>query len=89
MTTVKFQGLRALFEDDDRSGVRPDLAVRCLARLDAIDWAASLEELAVPGYRLHRLKGEDRWSIRVNGAWRITFAWDGKNARAVDLEQYH
>jgi proteic killer suppression protein len=43
------------------------------------------------GYRFHRLKGrdKDRYSVSVSGNWRITFAFAGKDAVDVDLEDYH
>ena len=86
----RHKGLRDLFDRDSQAGVRPDLADRCRARLAAIHAAGRIEDLAVPGWRLHRLLGEPpRWSLTVNGPWRITFAWDGQNAAQLDLEQYH
>ena len=72
--------------------MRPDLRKRCLTRLDALDAATELNQLDLPGFRLHPLKGGQvgRWAIDVNGPWRITFEWseDG-HADRVDLEQYH
>lgn len=60
-------------------------------RLDVIDNAKSLEELNLPGYRLHRLEGRQplRYAVDVNGPWRITFEWYDGDAFRVDLEQYH
>jgi proteic killer suppression protein len=29
------------------------------------------------------------WAVRVSGNWRITFTFDGVDARDVDLEDYH
>jgi len=45
----------------------------------------------LPGLRLHQLKGRmrDRWSVSVSGNWRVTFAFDGKDAVLVDYEDYH
>lgn len=59
-----------------------------LARLDA---ATVPEDLNLPGYRFHGLKGKDkdRYAVDASGNWRITFAWDGRNAIDVDLEDYH
>ena len=31
----------------------------------------------------------DRWSVSVSGNWRVTFAFDGKDAVLVDYEDYH
>ena len=63
---------------------------RTLRRLDALDQAASLVELNVPGFDFHRLKGKpDRYSVHVNGPWCVTFEWADGDAWRVDLEQYH
>lgn len=61
---------------------------RILANLQA---ARQPSDLNVPGYMWHPL-GEmapGRYSVRVTGNWRITFAWDGQDAVDVDLEDYH
>jgi proteic killer suppression protein len=84
------KGLRNLFLDDDAKGLRPDLAKRARMRLQALHAARSLDDLRVPGWRLHPLHLKPpRWALAVNGPWRITFEWDGKDAFRVDLEQYH
>ncbi|MBI3370865.1 MAG: type II toxin-antitoxin system RelE/ParE family toxin [Betaproteobacteria bacterium] len=61
-----------------------------LRRLDAIAAAKQLEALRVPGFEFHPLRGTpQRYSVHVNGPWCITFGWEGENAIAVDLENYH
>lgn len=59
-----------------------------LARLDG---AMVPEDLNLPGYRFHGLKGKDkgRYAVDASGNWRITFGWDGKDAIDVDLKDYH
>ena len=49
------------------------------------------EDMALPGYRLHRLRGNLKgvWSITVSGNWRIVFRFDGGNAFDIDLIDYH
>jgi proteic killer suppression protein len=71
------RALKRYFESGDPSGLR------------ALDAAARPEQLNLPGFYWHPLQGEARWTIRVTGNWRITFAWDGADAVAVDLEDYH
>jgi hypothetical protein len=46
--------------------------------------------LNLPGYRLHRLKGDraGTWSVSVSGNWRMTFTFEGEDAFDVDLEDY-
>jgi proteic killer suppression protein len=45
----------------------------------------------IAGYRLHPLKGEEkgRWSIWVNGNWRLTFEFRDGHAYVLDYEDYH
>lgn len=74
-----------------KGGLRPDLVERIKQRLAALDAAKVIGDLNIHGFRLHRHKGRhaDTWSIDVNGPWRITFTWDGKDAYDVDLRQDH
>lgn len=57
----------------------------------ALDSAQRPEELNVPGWRLHPLKGEQagRFALDASANWRLTFRWDGADAVDVDLEDYH
>ena len=47
--------------------------------------------MALPGLKLHRLVGDRKgaWAVSVSGNWRITFQFVGKDADAVDYEDYH
>lgn len=89
--SFRHKGLARLFNDGDRRGVRPDMAKRIERRLAALNAAKRLQDVDLPGWRLHELKGgPQRWAIDVNGPWRITFAWeDDGHVSDVDFEQYH
>jgi proteic killer suppression protein len=45
----------------------------------------------LPGYRLHRLKGEWKgyWSVTISGNWRIVFRFEDGDAFDLDLVDYH
>ena len=60
-------------------------------QLAALDTALSVEDIDIPGFRLHGLKGADkgRLSIWVNGNWRITFEFIDGQAYILDYEDYH
>jgi len=88
--SFRHKGLRDLFMGNDPRRVRPDLVERCRARLTALHAAKRLEDLNVPGFDLHPLHGKpQRYALKVNGPWRITFEWFEGDAWRVDLEQYH
>lgn len=84
------KGLRDAFLSGTSARVRPDLISRVIRCLDALDQAERIEDLALPSFRLHRLRGKPvRYAISVNGPWRITFEFVDGEAHRVDLEQYH
>lgn len=57
----------------------------------ALDTSRSIEDMDIPGFKLHPLKGKlkNRWSISVSGNWRITFEFHDGNAFVLDYEDYH
>jgi proteic killer suppression protein len=89
--SFKHRGLKRLFERDDRSGIRPDLVDTVQEMLTALDDAVTPQELNLPGYRLHPLKGDLKgfWSVTVRANWRIIFRFDGTDALDVELIDYH
>jgi proteic killer suppression protein len=59
--------------------------------LTAIDTAQSIEDIDIPGFRLHPLKGAERgrWAVWVNGNWRLTFEFQDGDTYVLDYEDYH
>lgn len=60
-------------------------------QLAALDSAQVIDDMRIPGFRLHSLKGEwdGRWAISVSGNWRMTFEFREGNAHVLDYEDYH
>ena len=83
------KALRTFFEVDDGSRLSVPNVARVRRMLLALDAASEPQQLNLPGFFFHCLRGERRWSIRVSGNWRITFGWEGADAMDVDLEDYH
>ena len=89
--TFRHKGLRRFFETGSTSGIQAAHASRLRLQLSALDTAHTIEDVDIPGFRLHSLKGNlrGRWSISVNGNWRITFEFKDGNAHVLDYEDYH
>jgi proteic killer suppression protein len=88
--SFRHKGLRELFMTGRSRRVRADLVERCLIRLEALDLAHQPEDLNMPGYDFHGLRGEPRrYTVHVNGPWCITFEFSDGDAFRVDLENYH
>ena len=62
-------------------------------KLDQLDAALSIRDLARPGNRLEALRGnrKGQWSIRINDQWRICFEWPDNSPGPVNVEivDYH
>jgi len=87
----RHKGLKKLFDDDDRRKVpaaHGDKIARILTRLNE---ASKVQDMGLPGFRLHPLKGEFEgfWSVSVSGNWRIIFRFNEGSAFDVDLIDYH
>ena len=59
--------------------------------LAALESSQTIDDMDIPGYRLHPLKGKikNRWSVSVSGNWRLTFEFRDGNAYLLDYEDYH
>ena len=89
--SFRHKGLQRLYERGSLAGVQPHHAKRLRMLLAALDTAQAIEDMEIPGFRLHQLKGKDkgRWSVWVNGNWRITFEFKDTHAYVLDYEDYH
>jgi toxin HigB-1 len=89
--SFRHKGIRKFFESGSATGIKPHNANRLRMLLVALDTAQSIDDMNVPGFRLHLLKGSERgrWSVWVNGNWRLTFEFKDGHAYILDYEDYH
>lgn len=89
--SFRHKGLQRFFETGSVSGIQPKHRKRLRLLLAALDSAQSIDDMDVPGFRLHGLRGrlEDRWSIRVDRNWRITFSMQNGDVYILNYEDYH
>ena len=89
--SIRHKGLKLLHRFDNPRGVVAEHVVKLrdiLARLDA---AASIEDMDLPGFRLHQLKGDRKglWAVTVRANWRVVFRFEDADAWDVDYIDYH
>jgi proteic killer suppression protein len=89
--TFRHRGLKRLYEKGDRAKLRGGQVERIAIVLADLDDAGRPQDLDLPGYRLHRLKGDRKgfWSVWISANWRIIFRFEGGDAYDVDLADYH
>jgi proteic killer suppression protein len=82
----KDRRLKRLYERGDRSKIRADLVDKVERILARLDQALVIEDMNLPGYRLHELKGDLKgfWSVSISGNWRIIFHFE--SGKAHDIE---
>ncbi|MBY5455496.1 type II toxin-antitoxin system RelE/ParE family toxin [Rhizobium beringeri] len=85
------KALADLFETGKTAKIDAKLQKPILIRLDRLEQAEKPDDMNLPGFDFHALKGNNptRYTVHVNGPWCITFEFDGNDAARVDFEQYH
>ena len=87
----RHKGLAKFFETGSKAGVQTQHAERLRLILGRLSAATSPRDMALPGLNLHQLGGDRKgtWAVSESGNWRMTFKFVGKDAHAVDYEDYH
>jgi proteic killer suppression protein len=87
----RHKGLENFFGTGNAAGIQTHQARRLKMQLAALDSAELIDDMDIPGFKLHPLKGDlqGRWSISVSANWRLTFAFQDGNAEVLDYEDYH
>ena len=89
--SFKHKGIKQFFEKGSTAGIQAVHVPRLAAMLRRLDVAASTQDMNLPGWGLHSLKGvlKGHFSVWVSGNWRLTFRFDGADADLVDYQDYH
>lgn len=89
--SFKHNGLKRFFETGSKSGIQSQQSERLRLILGRLAAATTPNDLALPGLKLHPLKGSRKgsWAVWVDENWRITFRFGEKDVESVDYEDYH
>jgi proteic killer suppression protein len=89
--SFRHAGLEKFFKTGSKAGIQPKHAGKLSIQLFALNRARTAEDMNAPGWELHALTGNLRnhWAIKVNGNWRLTFAFEEQDAILVDYQDYH
>jgi len=89
--SVRHKGLKRFIEDDDRSRLPADMVERIRIILTALADAATIDEMDLPSFRLHALKGDlsGFYAVTVRANWRIIFRFEDGDASDLDFVDYH
>ena len=91
IVSFRHKGLERPYRDGSKKGVQAAHIPKLLRILSLLDVAQSPEDLAIPSFQTHPLKGDlaGHWSIWVNGNWRVAFRFLESDVELVDYQDYH
>jgi len=89
--SIRHKGLNRLYQNDDARGVIQEHREKLRDILARLDVASTIEDMQIPGFRLHALQGEFKgfWAVTVRANWRIVFRFTNGDAWDVDYLDYH
>lgn len=89
--SFRHKGLKRLFEKGEAKGIRADQLEKIENILFVLSRARKPEDVDLPGFHLHPLKGDMKglWAVTVRANWRVTFRFEEGEACDVDLLDYH
>jgi proteic killer suppression protein len=85
------KGLSELWSGGTTARIERTMHARILRRLDRLNVVMRVEEMRLPGFDFHGLRGfkPARYTVHVNGPWCIAFEFSDGDALRIDFEQYH
>lgn len=89
--SFRHKGMERFFLKGSKSGINAEHGRRLRLILGRLHAATNPHDMDLPGLFLHQLRGQDkgRWSVRITGNWRVTFAFKGPDVVDVNYEDYH
>ena len=89
--SFRHKGIQRFFLKGTTVGIQVAHAARLARQLQRLDVARRPQDMNMPGWQLHALKGDRKgyWAVWVSGNWRLTFKFEGEDAVLVDYQDYH
>ena len=91
IASFKHRGLKALYDERAARRVAPEHVQKLRDVLAVLDRSRRPQDVDIPGFRLHPLKGElkGQYAVAVSGNWRVTFRFEEGDVVDVDYLDYH
>lgn len=85
------KGLEKFYRTGSKAGIQAKHAEKLRRILIRLEVAADPDDMDIPSFALHPLKGEKIgvWAVTVQANWRVTFRFAGQDVEVVNYEDYH
>jgi proteic killer suppression protein len=87
----KHRGLELFYIKGSLKGIPAQFASRIERILDRLDAAQVPNDMDLPGYKFHELRGSRKgvFTVSVSSNWRLSFEFKDSDVVNVDMEDYH
>ena len=91
IVSFRNKALKLFWTKGDASKLPSEQVDRIAQVLAVLNRATKAEDMNVPGYRFHELKGKraGTYSVTITANWRVTFKFEAGDASVLDHEDYH
>lgn len=91
LQSFRHKGLKRFFEDGDSRGIHAEHLQKLRNILARLDSAVTVDDMNLPGFKLHRLQGsfQGLWSVTVRANLRVIFRFSDGEAFEIDYLDYH
>jgi proteic killer suppression protein len=91
LRSIRHKGLKLHYDADDPRSVNAEHVVKLRDILVRLDAARVVQDMNMPGFGLHPLKGalKGLWAVTVRANWRVIFRFSDGDAFDVDYVDYH
>ena len=85
------KGLEKFYQTGSKAGIQAKHSEKLRRILIRLEVAAGPDDMDIPSFVLHPLKGEKLglWAVTVQANWRVTFRFTGQDVEIVNYEDYH
>jgi proteic killer suppression protein len=89
--SFRHKGVERFFLKGTKAGIQSVHTAKLARQLQRLAVARRAQDMNVPGWKLHALKGDRKghWAVWVSGNWSLTFMFEGEDAVLVDYQDYH
>ncbi|MCD6390094.1 MAG: type II toxin-antitoxin system RelE/ParE family toxin [Desulfobulbaceae bacterium] len=89
--SFRHKGREKFYATGSKAAIQAKHASKLRRILGLLDAATKMEDVNLPGFRLHPLTGKQKgfYSVWVNGNWRVIFRFAGEDVELVDYLDYH
>jgi proteic killer suppression protein len=89
--SIRHKRLNRLYQNYDPRGIIQEHREKLRDILARLDVASTIDDMRIPGFRLHQLRGEFEgfWAVIVRANWRVIFRFSEGDAWDVDYLDYH